>query len=1051
MFRHFIERPVKSSVIAIIIVILGLIGIYTLPIEQYPDIAPPTIRVTATYIGANAETVLKSVVTPLEEQINGVENMIYMSSSSSNSGMASIDVYFKQGTDPDMAAVNVQNRVAQATGLLPSEVIKVGVTTMKRQTSMLLIFTVHSANKSYDETFLQNYCKINLIPQIQRVRGVGEAMVWSGKTYSMRIWLKPDVMAAHKLMPSDISTALSEQNIEAAPGKFGELNDQSFEYVIKYKGKMSLPSEFENIVIKADERGNILRLRDVARVEFGAQTYSADITSMGHPGVTLAVIQTSGSNARQVIIDVKKVIEEAEKTFPPGVQITTLVDNNVYLNSSIHKVVKTLFEAFLLVFIVVFVFLQNFRATLIPAISVPVSIIGTFFFLNLFGFTINMLTLFALLLAIGIVVDDAIVVVEAIHTKLEHGEKNALEAAATAMNEISGAIITITLVMSAVFVPVTFITGTTGVFYKQFGITLACAIVLSALTALTLSPALSALFLKPHEDQTLHGKGFLIRFYRLFNAGFGAFTRKYLKVLNMLVRHKWIAIAGILLFSVSLAYLLKTTPKGFIPSEDKGAIFVDVALPPATSLAKTKEVTKKLEKIITSLPELNAYSMIAGNSFLSGSGSSYAMLICELKPYEERKGKEHSIDSVIARLYGMTAGFNDSRIMFFTPGMVPGFGMAGGFEMKLEDRTGGDIKVFEQHANRFLEELRKYPEIQYATTAFNTNFPQYQVDVNAERCKQSGISVSQVLSALQGYVGGYYASDFNRFGKQYRVMLQAEPEYRGNPESMNNIFVKTGSGEMAPITEFISFKRVYGPENLTRFNMYTSVAINGGPKPGYSSGQALAVVEKVAAQTLPQGYTYEYSGSTREEVASGNQSLIIFLLSLIFVYFLLCAQYESFILPFSIILTLPIGVAGSFIFARMMGVENNIYLQISLIMLIGLLSKNAILIVEFALQRRRQGMTVTQSAMEGARIRLRPILMTSFSFIVSLLPLVLSTGIGANGNRSIGVGAVGGMFLGTMLGILVIPVLYVIFQNIQEFFRKPGPQVITTGDGVENG
>ncbi len=1037
MFRHFIERPVKSSVIAIILVILGIIGLYSLPIEQYPDIAPPTVRVSASYTGANAETVLKSVVIPLEEQINGVENMIYMSSSASNNGTASIDVFFKQGSDADMAAVNVQNRVAQATGILPAEVTKVGVTTAKRQTSMLLIFSIYSENPSYDETFLQNYCKINLIPQIQRVQGVGDAMVWSAKTYSMRIWLKPDVMAAYKLMPSDISAALSEQNIEAAPGKFGERNDQSFEYVIKYKGKMTLPSEFENIVIKADEKGNILRLKDVARVEFGAQGYNAEISTMGHPAVTMAVIQTSGSNARQVIIDVKKAIAEAEKTFPSGVKIRTLVDNNVYLNSSIHKVVKTLFEAFLLVCLVVFVFLQNFRATIIPSISVPVAIIGSFFFLSLFGFTINMLTLFALLLAIGIVVDDAIVVVEAVHAKLEQGMKSTLEASVSAMNEISGAIITITLVMSAVFVPVTFITGTTGVFYKQFGITLACAIIISACIALTLSPALCALFLKPHDEKALHGKGFFTRFYRGFNMGYSAFSEKYQKLLNVLIHHKWIAICGILAFSLLLGYLMKSTPKGFIPTEDKGAIFVDIALPPATSLAKTTEVTHRLEKIVTSIPEMGAYSMIVGNSFLSGSGSSYAMLICDLKPYGERKGKEHSVESVIARLYGMTSGFTEARVMFFTPGMVPGFGLAGGFELKVEDKTGGDIKTFEQNANTFLSELRKHPEIQYANTAFSTNFPQYQVDVNAERCKQSGIGVSTVLSAMQGYIGGYYASDFNRFGKQYRVMLQAEPKYRGNPESMNNVFVKTSSGEMAPITEFISFKRIYGPENLTRFNMYTSIAVNGGPNPGFSSGQAIEVVKDVAQKTLPQGYTYEFSGSTREEVASGNQSVVIFLLSLIFVYFLLCAQYESFILPFSILLTLPIGIAGSFLFARFMGVENNIYLQISLIMLIGLLSKNAILIVEFALQRRRSGMTIVQSAVEGARIRLRPILMTSFSFIVSLLPLVFSTGIGANGNRSIGVGAAGGMLVGTMVGILVIPVLYVIFQNIQEYFGKP--------------
>ena len=878
--------------------------------------------------------------------------------------------------------------------------------------------------------------KINLIPQIQRVSGVAEANVFGSKNYAMRIWLKPDVMAAHGLMPSDISTALNEQNLEAAPGRFGEMNNQSFEYVIKYKGKLTLPYEFENIVIKADDKGNVLRLKDVARVEFGAQSYTGEISTMNHPAVTMAIIQTSGSNARQVIINVTKVIDEASKTFPPGMKMKTLVDSNVYLDSSIHKVVMTLFEAFILVFIVVFIFLQNFRATLIPAISVPVAIIGAFFFLKMFGFTINMLTLFALLLAIGIVVDDAIVVVEAIHAKLEHGEKNTLKAAISAMKEITTAIITITLVMASVFIPVTFITGTTGVFYKQFGITLASAIVISAIVALTLSPALCALFLKPHDTERLNKKGVMNRFYGAFNFGFGKFTQGYQKSVNFLIHRKWIAIITILIFGVIFAFLIKTTPKGFIPSEDKGAIFVDISLPPATSLAKTREVTHKIEKIVTAVPEMRMYSSIVGNSFLSGSGSSYAMLIVELKPFNERKGKAHEINSVITRLYGATAGFNEARIMFFTPGMVPGFGLAGGFELKLEDKTGGDIKVFEKNANIFLTELRKRPEIQFATTSFNTNFPQYQVDVNTARCKQSGISVNTVLSALQGYVGGYYASDFNRFGKQYRVMLQSEPKYRGNPEDMNNIQIRTSSGEMAPITEFISFKRVYGPENLTRFNMYTSVAINGGPKPGFSSGQAITAVKEVAEQTLPIGYSYEFSGSTREELASGNKSLMIFLLSLIFVYFLLSAKYESYILPLSIILTLPIGVAGSFIFAKFMGVENNIYLQISLIMLIGLLSKNAILIVEFALQRRNGGMSIIQSAIMGATARLRPILMTSFSFIVSLLPLVLSSGIGANGNRSIGVGAVGGMFIGTMIGIFVIPVMYVIFQNIQEMLRK---------------
>ncbi|NWJ50554.1 MAG: efflux RND transporter permease subunit [Bacteroidetes bacterium] len=1036
MFRKFIERPILSSVISIIIVILGVIGLMTLPIEQYPDIAPPTVRVSASYTGANAETVLKSVITPLEEQINGVENMTYMNSTASNNGSAAIDIYFKQGTNADMASVNVQNRVARATSLLPSEVTKAGVTTSKRQTSMLLVFSVYSSDSRYDEAFLQNYCKINLTPRIQRVTGVGDAMVFGMKDYAMRIWLKPNIMAAHGLVPTDIITALNEQNLEAAPGSFGEQNKQSFEYVIKYKGKLTQPTEFEDIVIKADKNGNILRLKDVARIELGAQGYSVATSAMNKPGITMAVFQTPGSNARDVIIDIKKVINESSKSFPPGVKIKMLMDANEFLDSSIEKVCRTLLEAFVLVFIVVFVFLQNFRATLIPAISVPVAIVGTFFFLNAFGFTINMLTLFALLLSIGIVVDDAIVVVEAVHAKLDQGAKNAKAAAISAMDEISGAIISITLVMSAVFLPVTFISGTSGVFYKQFGITLAVAIILSAINALTLSPALCAIFLKPSKESALHQMKFLNRFYAYFNVTFDALTTRYQRTTNRFIKRKWLAIGLIIVFSLILGFLLKTTPTGFVPTEDKGTIFVDVSLPPATSLEKTKEVAQQVGLVLAGVPEMDSYSQIIGSSLLAGSGSSYAMYFCNLKPFKQRTGKGQDVNSIIGKLFMATAKIKGAKIVFFTPGMVPGFGLSGGFELKLEDKTGGDIKTFEQNARQFLGVLGQRKEIQYATTSFNTNFPQYQVDVNAARCEQSGISVSTVLSALQGYIGGYYASDFNRFGKQYRVMIQAEPSYRGNPEDLNNIFVRTSTGEMAPITEFVSTKRVYGAENLTRFNMYTSISVNGAANAGYSTGDAIKAVQEVAAQNLSQNYGYEFSGITKEEMASGNQTALIFILCLIFVYFILCAQYESFILPLSIILTLPIGVAGSFIFARIMGVENNIYLQISLIMLIGLLAKNAILIVEFALQRRRHGMSIIQSAIEGATARLRPILMTSFAFIFGLFPLVISTGIGANGNRSIGVGAVGGMLVGTVIGILVIPAMYVIFQTLQEKVKK---------------
>ncbi len=1043
MFRRFIERPILSSVISIIIVILGILGLTNLPIEQYPDIAPPTINVSASYPGANAETVMKSVVIPLEEQINGVENMTYMESTASNNGSANISVYFKQGINADMAAVNVQNRVARANSLLPAEVTHGGVITAKRQNSMLLVFSLYSENGEFDETFLQNYSKINLLPQIQRVTGVGEVNVFAAKDYSMRIWLKPDVMAAYSLVPSDITAALSQQNIEAAPGRLGQLNDQSFEYVLKYKGKLTLPSEFENIIIKADKDGNILRLKDVARVELGALDYSVSTSAMNKPGIAMAVYQAAGSNAHEVIIDAKKVLNDVAKTFPPGVKYKILVDANDFLESSISKVIHTLLEAFILVFIVVFVFLQNFRATLIPAISVPVAIIGTFFFLNVFGFTINMLTLFALVLAIGIVVDDAIVVVEAVHAKLDQGAKNAKEAAISAMDEISSAIVAITLVMSAVFIPVTFIPGTTGVFYKQFGITLAVAIVISAVNALTLSPALCAIFLKPHNDNEIHKKGLKQRFYDSFNVAFATMTKRYQKTTNFFTSNKWVAVSLIILFSGALLVLMKTTPTGFVPNEDTGRLFVDISLPPATSLEETHKVAQQVDDILAATPEIDDRLMIVGRSLISGQGSSYGMDICSLKPFDQRTGKGQDLNSVIAKLYVAVAKVKEAKVVIFSPPMVPGFSFTGGFELRLEDKTGGDIKIFEQKAKQFLASLNQRPEIQYAITSFNSNFPQYQIDVNVARCMQSGIEVNSLFSALQGYIGGFYASDFNRFGKQYRVMLQAEPKYRGNQDDLNNIFVRTSTGEMAPITEFISMKRVFGPENITRFNMYTSIVVNGSPNFGYSSGDAIKAVQEVAAQTLPVGYGYEFSGLTREEMASGNQSILIFLLSVIFVYFLLSAQYESYILPLSIIFSLPIGIAGSFIFARIMGVQNNIYLQISLIMLIGLLAKNAILIVEFALQRRHRGMSIVQAAIEGATARLRPILMTSFAFIFGLSPLIIGGGVGANGNRSIGVGAVGGMIVGTLIGILVIPAMFVIFQTLQEKVKKPEKHYIS--------
>ncbi|WP_372648165.1 efflux RND transporter permease subunit [Draconibacterium sp.] len=1037
MFRKFIERPVLSTVISILLVILGILGITTLPIEQYPDIAPPTIRVTANYTGADAQTVLNSVVIPLEEQINGVEDMIYMNSTASNTGGATIEVYFKQGTDPDMAAVNVQNRVARANALLPAEVTRAGVITAKRQNNMLMVFSLYSKDGKYDETFLQNYAKINLLPQVQRINGVGEALVFGRKDYSMRIWLKPDIMSGYNLMPSDVVAALNSQNLEAAPGRFGSENDQSFEYVIRYRGKLTQPEEFENIVIKSDENGNVLRLGDIARVELGSLDYTMMNQTQGQPGISMAIFQSAGSNARDVILQAQQTLEEASKSFPPGVDYLVLMNTNDFLDASIEKVLHTLLEAFILVFIVVFVFLQNFRATLIPAIAVPVSIIGTFFFLNLFGFTINLLTLFALVLAIGIVVDDAIVVVEAVHAKLDSGARSAKNAAISAMNEISTAIVSITLVMAAVFIPVTFITGTTGVFYRQFGITLTVAIILSAINALTLSPALCALFLKPHSEEEKSKKGVMKRFYTAFNTAFETMTGKYKKVTHFFIDRKWVAGGLIVIFVGLLAYLMNTTSTGFVPEEDTGRMFVDIAMPPATSAEKTAELAQQIDEILATVPEINGRSVITGFSFLGGQGSPYAMIIAGLKPFNERKGEGQDLSSIVQKLYMHTAQIKGARIIIFSPPMVPGFSVTGGFELKLEDKTGGEIHDFEKIANGFLGALNQRPEIQYARTAFNTGFPQYRIDVDAARCMRSGLQVSSVLSAMQGYFGGYYASDFNRFGKQYRVMVQSEAQYRGNPEDLNNIKIRTGTGEMAPISEFITLTRVYGPESINRFNMYTAISVTGSPNPGFSSGDAIDAVREVAAEHLPTGYDYEFSGITREEINAGNQTIIIFILSLIFVYFLLAAQYESYIMPLSIIVSLPIGIAGSFIFARLMGVENNIYLQISLVMLIGLLAKNAILIVEFARQRRESGMSIIESAVEGATARLRPILMTSFAFIVGLIPLVIGTGVGANGNRSIGTGAVGGMLIGTLIGILVIPAMFVVFQILEEKVKKP--------------
>lgn len=1034
MLQKFIERPVLSTVISVLIVILGILGLVSLPVSQYPDIAPPTVSVSATYTGANADVVLNSVIVPLEEQINGVENMTYMTSSATNEGTATITVNFKVGTDPDLAAVNVQNRVSRATSLLPAEVTQAGVTVTKKQSSNLLIFALYSDDSTYDQTFLQNYAAINLVPQIKRVTGVGDASVFGSRDYSMRIWMKPDVMAVYGLEPADITAALDEQNIEAAPGKVGENSNQSFQYVMKYTGRLKSVTDFENIIVKSLGKGQQLLLKDVARIELGAQNYSQYNLANGKPASGVAVSQTAGSNAQDVIEGTKTVLEEAAKSFPKGIHYINLVDANNFLDASIEKVLHTLLEAFILVFIVVFVFLQDLRSTLIPAIAVPVAIIGTFFFLNLFGFTINLLTLFALVLAIGIVVDDAIVVVEAVHAKLDEGYTSARKASVDAMGEISGAIISITLVMSAVFVPVTFITGSAGVFYKQFGITLAISILLSAVNALTLSPALSALFLKPHAGG--HKKGYLQRFYTAFNTSFEALTGKYKRAVSFISVRKWLALGIIALFGGGLYWLMKTTPSSFVPNEDTGTIFASISLPPASSLERSDSMSKKVADIAHNIPSVRNTMQVVGQNFIAGSGSAYSMVIMELKPWKERKEKGQSVNEIIQQLFAQTAGIKDATIIFFAPPTIQGFGTSGGFEFQLQDKGGHTTDEFYKVGSSFLEALGKRPEIQYATTSFNPNFPQLQLTVNVAKTKEAGISPSAVLSAMQGFYGGSYVSNFNQFGKQYRVIMQADNNYRTNEASLNNVKVKTASGAMAPISEFITLKRVYGPESISRFNLFTSISVTGSPNSDYSSGDAIKAIQEVAAETLPAGYGYEFSGITREELTTGSQSAYVFLLCLVFVYFLLSAQYESYLLPLAVLLSLPVGLFGTFLFDKLFGIDNNIYTQVSLIMLIGLLAKNAILIVEYAVQRRRKGMPLLQAAAEGAEARLRPILMTSLAFICGLLPLMFATGAGAVGNKSIGTGAVGGMLVGTLFGLLVIPALFVLFQSLQEKLSK---------------
>lgn len=1040
MLKTFIDRPVLSTVISIILVVLGIIGISTLPIEQYPNIAPPTVQVSATYPGANANVVMNTVVIPLEEQINGVEGMTYMESTAMNNGSATIKVFFRNDINPDIASVNVQNLAARANPLLPSEVLEQGVTVQKQQNSTILGFMISSENPDYDGQFIQNYANINIIPQIKRVYGVGNAQVYGAKDYSMRIWLKPDVMASYKITAQEVIGALQDQNIEAAPGELGQNSDQSFQYSMRFTGKLQTAEEFGNIVIRS-QNNQILRVKDVADVELGNLNYNVNSKlDKKEDAVFVGIQQTAGSNAQEVINNVKAVISNAQKTFPDGVKVTYLMDASEFLDASIEKVIHTLVEAFILVFIVVFVFLQDFRSTLIPAIAVPVAIVGTFFFLNALGFSINLLTLFALVLAIGIVVDDAIVVVEAVHAQMDAGENDPRRATLAAMKEIAPAIVSITLVMSAVFIPVSFIGGTSGVFYKQFGLTLAISILISAVNALTLSPALCALFLKPHKEGEHAKKNLLQRFYYTFNVVFSSATQKYKGTLHFLGKrgHRWITVSIILIATAIMYFLMKMIPMGFVPNEDSGAVMIFVTLPPGSSLERSDSLTMQVVDVAMDMEGVESVANITGANFMAGIGSSYATLILKMKNWNNRKITTDKVADDLTKELN-----KNQNATFFCMAMptLQGFGLSAGVELQLQDKMGGDINKFYNITKNFVGELNSSDKVMMAMTNFNPNFPQKVIDANIPKIKDAGLTLTQVMGTLQAYIGSQYINTFNLYGKQFRVMVQAAPEYRERLEDLSGLYVQTSSGEMAPITEFLTISDITAPQTLSRFNMFTSMDITIIPNmlQGYSTGDVINLVTEMGKK-LPVEYGYEYSGMTREEVSSGSQTILIFGICLIFVYLLLAALYESYILPLAVLFSLPVGLSGVFIgiflFGLHQGIVNNIYVQISMIMLIGLLAKNAILIVEYAIQRRQQGMSVVEAAINGAVARLRPILMTSFAFIFGLLPLALASGAGSVGNRSIGISAVAGMLIGTIIGVLVIPSLYIIFQSIQEKFSK---------------
>lgn len=1031
--KHFIDRPILSIVISVVILVAGLIGLYALSVEQYPDIAPPTIRVSTTYSGANAEAVQKSVIVPLEEAINGVENMTYMTSTASNTGSAEITVYFKQGTDPDMAAVNVQNKVSTATSLLPAEVTKVGVTTMKRQSSTLMIFGLYSPNGTYDENFLTNYLTINVKPQIQRISGVGEVNVMGGD-YAMRIWLKPDVMAQYELEPSDVEAALASQNIEASTGAIGEDSKNVYQYTLKYRGRLETEEEFEEIVIKSFSDGRVLKLKDVADVELGAQSYSYTGSVNGAPGTTCMINQMAGTNANEIITNINSYLEELKKDLPEDMEIVELMSTKNFLDASINEVIKTLIEAIILVVLVVYIFLQNPRSTLIPTISIFVSLIGTFAVLYIAGFSINLLTLFALVLAIGTIVDDAIIVVEAVQTRFDEGYRSPYKATIDAMSGITSAIVSSTLVFMAVFVPVSFMGGTSGVFYTQFGITMAVAVGISAINALTLSPALCALILRPNEI-LVDGKKpeFSTRFRMAFDSAFKRIVNKYKSGVKVFVKHKWLAWASLGLAAFALFYLMNTSKTSLVPSEDTGSIFISLDAPAGSTLSETAEIMGEVEKELQEIPQIENFNKVAGFGMGSGSGASHGMFIVKLKHWDERPGEENSVDAVSEEIYRRTAHIKNASIFVFSPPMISGYGTGNSFELYLQDRGGKGIDALSQVTNDFLDALNKRPEIQRAFTSFSANFPQYRVDVDEAQCQRAGTTTEEVLNVLSGYFGSIYASNFNRFTKLYRVIIQASSDERKDMQALDNIYVKTNGG-MTPVSQFVKLTKTYGSESLTRFNMFTSINVQGMPAEGYSSGDVINAVNEVAQQTLPTGYGYEFSGMTREEeqMANSHDTVIIYSICILFIYLILCALYESLFIPMAVILSVPFGLMGSFFFARMWGIENNIYLQTGLIMLIGLLSKTAILLTEYASERRKAGMSLSQAAMSAASVRLRPILMTALTMVFGLLPLMFASGVGANGNRSLGVGAVGGMIIGTIALLFVTPAFFIVFQYIEE-------------------